>query len=158
MPMPAPEQLAQSPLFADLPPETLSRLAALSEEIICRAGEALFREGEEASRLYILLSGKVNVQVQPIALTQPLRIVLLNTPGELVGWSGFMPPSYYTATAICQQDSRLLAFDGAAFNRLLDENPVTGLVIMRRIAAVISQRLRTIQGIVLKNLYHHDEQ
>ncbi len=152
------EQLAQSTLFADLPPDTLSRLAALAEEITCAAGQALFREGEAASRVYLLLSGKVNVQVQPIALNQPLTIVSLSTPGELVGWSGFMPPSYYTASAICQQDSRLLALEGAAFNRLLDENPATGLVIMRRMAVVISQRLRTIQGIVLKNLYHHDEQ
>ena len=33
-----------------------------------------------------------------------------------------MPPNYYTASAICQEDSHLLAFDGAAFNRLLEEN------------------------------------
>jgi CRP-like cAMP-binding protein len=69
-----------------------------------------------------------------------------------------MPPNYYTASAICQEDSRLLSFDGAAFNRLLEQNPALGLVIMRRIAEVISQRLRTIQGVVLKTLYHHDEQ
>jgi len=76
----------------------------------------------------------------------------------LVGWSGFMPPNYYTASAICQEDSHLLAFDGSAFNRLLEENRELGFTIMRRIAEVISQRLRTIQSVVLKTLYHHDEQ
>jgi CRP-like cAMP-binding protein len=156
--MPAPELLAQSTLFADLPPDALRRFAALAEEKYCVKGEALFREGEAASRLYILLSGKINVQVQPIALTQPLTVVSLSTPGELVGWSGFMPPSYYTASAVCQEDSHLLSFDGEAFNRLLNEDPLPGLVIMRRIAVLISQRLRTMQGVVLKNLYHHDEQ
>jgi CRP-like cAMP-binding protein len=156
--MPVPEQLAQCSFFADLSHDTLLHLAELAEEIACGTGEALFREGEAASRLYLLLSGKVNIQIQPIAIIQPLTMVSLSTPGELVGWSGFMPPSYYTASAICQQDSRLLAFDGAAFNRLLDENPAVGLVIMRRMAVVISQRLRTVQGIVLKNMYHHDEQ
>ncbi|MEP0764854.1 MAG: cyclic nucleotide-binding domain-containing protein [Chloroflexota bacterium] len=153
-----PQLLAQSPLFAGLPDDYLARFAALADEVTCGAGEALFREGEEASRLYILLSGKVNVQVQPTALTHPLTIVSLSTFGQLVGWSGFMPPNYYTASAICQEDSHLLAFDGTAFNRLLEENHELGFTIMRRIAGVISQRLRTIQGVVLKTLYHHDEQ
>ncbi|MEB2286798.1 MAG: cyclic nucleotide-binding domain-containing protein [Anaerolineae bacterium] len=153
-----PQLLAQSPLFADLPDEYLARFAALAHEVTCAAGDALFREGEEASRLYILLSGKVNVQVQPTALTDTLTIVSLSTVGQLVGWSGFMPPNYYTASAICQEDSHLLAFDGIAFNRLLEEDRALGFTIMRRIAGVISQRLRTVQGVVLKTLYHHDEQ
>jgi CRP/FNR family cyclic AMP-dependent transcriptional regulator len=153
-----PQQLATSPVFAGLSDADLARLVPLAEEVTCPAGSRLFKEGEDASRLYILLSGKVNVQVQPIALTQPLTIVSLSTAGQLVGWSGFMPPSYYTASAVCLEDSRLLAFDGTAFNRALDENPALGLVVMRRIAGVISSRLRTIQSIVLKHLYHHDEQ
>jgi len=153
-----PQLLAQSPLFTDLPDEYLARFAALAHEVTCAAGDALFREGEEASRLYILLSGKVNVQVQLTALTDTLTIVSLSTVGQLVGWSGFMPPNYYTASAICQEDSHLLAFDGIAFNRLLEEDRALGFTIMRRIAGVISQRLRTVQGVVLKTLYHHDEQ
>ncbi len=156
--MVTPQLLATSPVFAGLPEDDLARLVPLAEEITCAAGNLLFKEGEDASRLYILLSGKVNVQVQPIALTQPLTVVSLSSAGQLVGWSGFMPPSYYTASAVCLEDTRLLAFDGAAFNRVLDENPALGLVIMRRIAGVISQRLRSIQSVVLKNLYHHDEQ
>lgn len=153
-----PNELSQSPFFAGLPEDYLARFAALAEEITCSAGDALFREGEEASRLYLLISGKVNIQVQPTSLQQPLTIVSLGTFGQLVGWSGFMPPNYYTATAVCQEDSRLLTFDGTVFNRIIEENPALGLIVMRRIAGVISQRLRNIQGIVLKGLYHHDEQ
>ncbi|MGQ9851408.1 MAG: Crp/Fnr family transcriptional regulator [Aggregatilineaceae bacterium] len=155
--MVTPQQLAQSPLFAGLPEDQLAPFATLAREITCAAGDALFREGEEACCLYLLVSGKVSVQVQPTAMTQPLTIVSLSAFGQVVGWSGFMPPNYYTATAICQEDSRLLSFDGAAFNRLLEQNPALGLVIMRRVAEVISQRLRMVQGVVLKTLYHHDE-
>jgi CRP-like cAMP-binding protein len=153
-----PELLARSPLFAGLPESHLAPFAALAEEITCAAGNALFREGEEASRLYILLSGKISVQVQPTSLTHPLTIVSLSTFGQLVGWSGFMQPNYYTASAVCLEDCRLLAFNGAAFNRILEDDPALGLPIMRRIAEVISQRLRLIESIVLKTLYFHDEQ
>jgi CRP-like cAMP-binding protein len=150
--------LIESPLFTALPEDTLAPFAALAEAIHCPAGKTLFREGEEATRLYLLMSGKIAVQVQPIALTQPLTLVSLSTFGQLVGWSGFVPPNYYTASAICQEDSDLLAFEGEAFNRLLNQDPAPGLVIMGRIAAVISQRLRILQGIVIKTMYYEDEQ
>lgn len=153
----SPQELARSSLFAGLPTDQIARFASLAQEINCSAGEVLFREGNEASRLYLLLTGKVNVQVQPTATTEPLTIVSLSAFGQLVGWSGFMPPNYYTASAICQEDSTLLAFDGQAFNRALDDNPAVGLIVMRRIAQVISQRLRTLQGVVLKSLYHDDQ-
>ena len=153
-----PKMLATSPLFESLPEDQLALFVPLAEEVTVKAGQALFRAGELASHLYILLSGKVCVQVHPTALTEPLRIVLLSTPGQLVGWSGFMPPNYYTAEAACQTDSHLLAFEGTAFNTVLEQNPALGLTVMRRIASVISQRLRMTQSIVLKSLYHYDEQ
>jgi len=156
--MVTPHELAQSPLFVGVPAESLARFTALGEEVHCSAGEMLFREGKEATHLYLLLRGKVNVQVQPTSLTAPLTFVSISTFGQLVGWSGFMPPHYYTATALCLEDCDLLAFEGAAFSRALDADPAVGLVVMRHIAEVISQRLRTIQGVVIKSLYHLDEQ
>ena len=152
-----PTMLSTSPIFAGLTEDQLTAFAMLAEDVTCVAGEALFREGEEASRLYILISGKISVQVQPTSLNQPLTIVTLGTPGQLVGWSGFMPPHYYTAAAVCQERSRLAALDGAAFNHLLDDSPTLGLTIMRRIAEVISDRLRNTQRIVLKTLYQSDQ-
>ncbi len=152
------EELAHSPLFAGLPNDSLARFARLAEELHCPAGELLFREGKEASHLYLLLRGKVNIQVQPTSLTAPLTVVSITAPGQLIGWSGFMPPNYYTASAICLEDCDLLAFEGPAFARALEENPAVGLVVMRHIAEVISQRLRAIQGVVIKSLYHLDEQ
>lgn len=156
--MVTPQLLVTSALFADLSEECLARFAEVAEEVSCLAGNMLFREGEEASRLYVLLSGRITIQVQPIGLAHPFTIVSLAMPGELVGWSGFMPPSYYTASAVCQEDCRLLAFDGLGFNAIMNLHPASGLIIMRRIAGVISQRLRMIQSGVLKHIYHHDEQ
>ncbi len=153
-----PQQLANSPLFEGLAEDQLALFVPLAEEVSVSTGQALFRAGETASRLYILLDGKVSVQVHPTALTHPLTIVSLSTAGQLVGWSGFMPPNYYTADAVCQTDSHLVAFDGIAFNRVLEQNPALGLTVMRRIAGVISQRLRLMQSVVLKSLYHYDEQ
>ncbi len=73
-------------------------------------------------------------------------------PGQLVGWSGFLEEARYTAGATCQADSRLLAFDGAAFMSLLESDAELGFLMLRRITNVISSRLRNIQRFVLKTL------
>ncbi len=150
--MVTPQTLGQIELFAGLGEDALVPLAALAEEITCREGEVLFKEGGPATRLFVLLEGKVAIQVMLTSRPESLTVAALSQPGQLVGWSGSMPPNTYTASAVCQADSRLLAFDGSAFMHALEADPVTGFTIMRRIAAVISGRLRNIQGVVLKTL------
>ena len=56
--------LSQLGLFMGLPDEQLEAIAGLCEEVICQEGEFLFKEGERAERMYILLEGKVKIQVR----------------------------------------------------------------------------------------------
>jgi CRP-like cAMP-binding protein len=146
------QTLAQSPLFAGLTEAQLFPFMALAEEITCPRGRPIFEEGEHARRLFILLSGKVNIRVQITTRPEPISVATLDQPGQLVGWSGFMPPNDYTATALCQDHCRFLVFEGAAFMSLLETTPAVGFIVMRNIAEAISDRLRNVQRIVLKTL------
>jgi toluene monooxygenase system ferredoxin subunit len=150
--MVTPATLAQTVLFEGLAETQLAAFSALAEEITCAPGRAIFKEGDPATKLYILLEGKVSIQVALTSRPETISIAVLNQPGSVVGWSGFLPENRYTAAAMCQADSRLLVFDGAAFMRVLESDPALGFVIMRRIADVISSRLRNIQRFVLKTL------
>ncbi|MBN2302914.1 MAG: cyclic nucleotide-binding domain-containing protein [Anaerolineae bacterium] len=150
--MTTPEQLAQSDLFSGLNEQQLASICALCSEITYEAGAILFEEGTAATQVYVLLEGKVGIQVQLSSRPERLTTSLLSQFGQLVGWSGFMPPNIYTATAVCQDNTRLLVLDGAAFMAVLEADPAMGFVIMRRIAGIISGRLRNIQRFVLKTL------
>ncbi len=147
------QNLAQSAVFAGLTEEQLAPFMALAEEITCPRGKPIFEEGETARRMFILLEGKVSIRVQ--LLSRPEQVTPLATltqGGQLIGWSGFMPPNDYTATALCQDHSRFLVFEGAAFMNLLESNPAVGFIIMRNISEAISERLRSVQRSVLKTL------
>ena len=146
------QELSQIPLFADLTEEQLTPLADLAREVNCAQGEYLFREGSAATSLYVLMEGKVSIQVGLTSHPQVITITTLSQPGQLVGWSGVVQPKDYTASAICQADCRLLSFDGEAFMQVLVRDPAMGFAIMCRVANVISGRLRNIQQIVLKTL------
>jgi CRP-like cAMP-binding protein len=146
------ESIAHSPMFANLPAEKLQVFAALAEETTCAKDSTLFEEGDSADKLYILVEGKVLIKVHLAARSEQVCIAVLNHPGQLIGWSGFMTASRYTATASCSEDTRLIALDGGAFVKALEADPITGFAVMRHIGEVISGRLRNIQRLVLKTL------
>jgi CRP-like cAMP-binding protein len=146
------ESLAHCPMFADVPAEKVQVFAALATETTCAKDTALFKEGDPANNLYILLEGKVLIKVQIASRPDQVCIAVLSHPGQLIGWSGFLKANRYTATATCSDDTRLIAMDGAAFVKALEADPVTGFTVMRHISEVISGRLRNIQRLVLKTL------
>ena len=127
------KMLSQADLFAGLSTDQLTGIAELCQEVTCAEGEMLFREGQEAKKLYILLEGKINLQVWLASQRQQITVEVISQPYQTIGWSGLVPPYFYTSSAACQTNSRFLAMDGAAFYRLLEQDPFTGFVVMRRI-------------------------
>jgi CRP-like cAMP-binding protein len=144
--------LAKTGLFEGLTNEHLEKFAALAREVAYNAGEMIFEEGAEACCLYILQDGKVKIHTQLTSRPENISIAVLNQPGQIIGWSGLLAEARYTGSATCQVGSCLLEFDGAAFMAILEADPVLGFMIMRRLAYVISSRLRNIQRFVLKTL------
>src|SRR4030067_623097 len=55
------EILRKTPLFFNLPPEDLSRIAGISSLRHCAKRETVFREGDRADGFYIVVSGSVKV-------------------------------------------------------------------------------------------------
>ena len=138
--------------FAGLSEGELEIIVPLCEEVICRRGEALFREGQMAERVYILLEGKVTIQVQLTSRPENVTVAISDRADNLVGWSGLVAPYCYTASAICQADSRLVAVDGQSLLRVLGQDAQMGFVVIQRIAEVISSRLRNTRAALLKTM------
>jgi CRP-like cAMP-binding protein len=142
--------LSQISLFEGLSQEQLESIAAHCEEMTCSQGETLFREGSRAERLYILLEGEVAIQIQPYSHPMTITVVISHQADNVIGWSGLVAPFYYTASAICQKDSHLVALDGQVLLRMLRRDPVMGFVITQRISEVIKNRLRSTQVALTK--------
>jgi CRP-like cAMP-binding protein len=146
------QDIRQIELFAGLTQEQCEVVASLASETQRRAGEFLFQEGGKASLLYILLSGKILIQVQLTSRPERITITSLGRHGQVVGWSGLVKGQNYSASAYCQEDCRLLSIDGAQLSQALEQDPAMGFAVTRRLSEVISDRLRNIQRVVLKTL------
>ncbi len=143
--------LSRIPLFRGPSEEHQAAIARLAREVACSEGDVLFREGDAASQLYILLEGRISIQVKLSSRPESLAVASLSQYGQLVGWSGLIHANY-TASAVCDTDSRLLIIDANELSALLRENPEAGFPVMEQVAITISERLRNIQRVVLKTL------
>jgi CRP-like cAMP-binding protein len=147
-----PEMLSQSGLFEGLTEERLRAVVGISEEVMCQQGEILFWEGDPAESIYILLEGEINVYVQLSSRPERVTVSIISQPYQALGWSGLVAPHAYTASGLCETDSRLVAIDGEALMEVLRGDPAMGFVVMGRIAEVMSSRMRNTRSALLKTL------
>lgn len=151
-PMDIKETIKSIGLLNGMSDEQVTALEEFTQVTNYKKEERLFQVGHEAKFVYILLEGKVSIQVQLSSRPENMSIVVLQKFGQLVGWSGLMGGAHYTANGVCLEDSRLLKIDGPKFMGVLEQNPQTGFIVMREISKVISTRLRNLQSVVLKTI------
>jgi CRP-like cAMP-binding protein len=144
--------LSQASLFEGLTEEQLTTIADLCEEVTCQQGKVLFWESDQAETLYILLEGEITIYVQLSSRPERVTVSVINQPHQSFAWSAVVAPYYYTASALCEVDSRLIALNGQALMEVLEQDPVMGFVVIRRIAEVIGSRLRNTRVAGLKTL------
>src|SRR5207253_1039483 len=127
--------LRQLPLFASLSPDALERLGRAALEGQYAAGEALCREGEPGTEVFLVLSGEVETFRGSGA-----RSVGKTGAGGLIGELAVLDPAPRAATVRAGPDgARALRLDGSAFREALRADPsVAGAVIH-----TLAQRLRS---------------
>jgi CRP-like cAMP-binding protein len=137
----SPETLRRYPFFAGLGEHTLKQIAMLTEEEEVEAGEWLFREGDEARLLYLVLDGAVTLTLRLVEGDENVAEVSTLGMGELVGWSSLVAPHTYKLGAQVIQKTKVISFDADSLRGLLDENPVVGYQMMQNLSKVMGERL-----------------
>lgn len=146
------EMLSQFSLFNGLPESLLNEIAAISSETSYKNDEYVFREGETADKLHLLVKGSIALRVKLTSRPDSVTVSFISTPFQSFGWSGVVPPFHYTSSAQCDEDSELLTIPAAPFMKLLEQNPEAGFKVMQRITVVIADRLRNSHQALLKTI------
>ncbi len=103
------------------------------------AGDTIFSEGEPSSGMYIIMSGNVSLRT---SLGAEQVDVGEAGKGDLIGWSGLVPPHEFSATAVAIETSLLAFLKTDDLVRFSEEDQYLGRMLMRNVASVISARLR----------------
>ena len=125
------ELLKTVPLFALCDARSVERLGMLVEEVDLPAGRVLFRQGDTAHELFIIVSGQVRVE-------RDGAVLAIRGPGEFFGEIALVAEGPRTATATCVTACRLLVLAHRDFHSLMDEFP--GLKM--RVLETLAKRIR----------------
>lgn len=147
-----PEMLAEFDLFKDISKDTLKEVADISETVKINKDGYVFREGEKADKLHLLVSGSIALRVNLTSRPDSVTVSIVNRPHQTLGWSGVVAPNHYTASALCEEDTELVVVPSDKFMQILERHPEAGFKVMLRITTIISDRLRNSRQALIKTL------
>ena len=124
------------PLWAGLDPVARLELQAEIQRVVLPGGEILFREGDPADALYMLVSGALGVSVQGDHGEQ--RRIARISPPETIGEMALISNAPRSATVTALRDSVLLKLTRSAFERLAGRWPS----VMLYLSKLLADRLR----------------
>lgn len=134
------QELKKIPWFKEIKPEHLQKISDIAHLRHVRAGEILFREGDKEDYLYIVLEGRVALDIF-VPHRGKIRIYTVD-PWDLFGWSSVTPTIHQrTAGAAAVVDGLVVAIDSARLRQLCDEDHDLGYVVMRRLTNIVASRL-----------------
>lgn len=134
------KELEKIPWFKEIDPEHLQKLADISQLRHVRAGEVLFREGDKEDYLYIVIEGRIALDIF-VPHRGKIRIYTVE-PWDLFGWSSVIPIIYQrTAGAVAVVDGLVVAMDSAKLRQVCDDDHDLGYIVMRRLANIVASRL-----------------
>jgi len=95
------------------------------------SGEVLFKDGEAGREMYVIQAGRVRICKQVRDIEKTLAIL---GPGEFFGEMAILNDKPRSATAIVEEDARLLVIDSRTFEAMVTGNTEIALRIIRKLA------------------------
>jgi HEAT repeat protein/ATP/ADP translocase len=127
--------LREIPIFSDLSPEDLKRVAEIAHEEWYPQNTIIFRQGDEGNMMFVIVEGRVQIVHK---VDEKEKILAERTHGDFVGEMAIIESAPRLATLRTQTDVRVLALDDETFKGILRERPEVSLAVLRS----VSRRLR----------------
>lgn len=133
------EMLRDIAFLREVEDEYLEQIAAMAKIVDFPEGKLIFREGEPASEIYLIISGSVSLEVNAPGIG--CKRILTIDQGDLLGWTPILEQTRLSATARALSSTRAVAIDGGQILTLCVHNPRFGYEFMRQVALELARRL-----------------
>ena len=134
------EELQKIPWFHEMNQKHAQKIAEITNLRHVKAGEVIFREGDKAESVYIVIEGRVGLDMF-VPLRGKIRFYTAE-PWEVFGWSSVTPNiRQRTAGATAVVDGLIVYVNAEKLRQACDEDHDLGYLVMRRMANVVAGRL-----------------
>jgi CRP-like cAMP-binding protein len=124
-------------MFAGLGDGELRKVARLFVQKLYRPGERVFARGDSGDEAFIVLRGKVSIQLE----ADSPAVAFLDA-GKIFGELAFLDGAPRAAFAVAAQPSILLVMKRSAFAEMVQREPNLGMMVMRNLAKDLALKLR----------------
>ena len=132
--------LNQLDIFSSLDAQAMARVRLLMKRHEVPGGWVLFREGDEGSLMYVVLSGTVAISIRTDD-AEELEVARVGE-GSFFGEMSILEKDVRSATCRTIDDCVLLSLDGDGFRILMKKEPDAAIRIMQRMLNTTAYRLQ----------------
>ena len=136
-----PLELHEIELFKGSKPDTLVDLEACLEKRSWKAGETIFSCGDTSRDLYLIRKGAVKV-VGSVGRGGSIKHIATYGQGDFLGGQAFLDERPRSNDAVATSDCDMYVLSLDKYNYLADEHKRIALVLMTKLARLLSIRLR----------------
>lgn len=133
-------------LFGALSDDVLGFLASMLTVVKPTIGETIFREGDEANAMYVVLAGEMEVTKKSRGAVDA-RVAVLG-PGDWFGEMSIVDIQPRSATVRALAPGRLIRVSAADLDSLYRHDVRSYAIIVLNLARELSRRLRVADGIL----------
>jgi len=143
--------------FSCLNDNQLKRVQECAETAEFARGEKIFAQGSEASHVWIVVDGDVELRSEtPDGEQSSVEpAVSFMAEANAFGWTCFVPPYRYQLSGYCtSRHCNLIKLAREDLKVLFEKDPVIGLEVMSYLMAAVGQQFEQLQDEIAKHRGH----
>jgi CRP-like cAMP-binding protein len=140
--------IATHPFARALRTEYIETIAEGAKEATFKPGEVMFREGEPATRFYLIRIGRIALEAHEPA--NGTAFVQHLGAGDILGWSWLLPPFVWHFRARATELTHAIVLDGAHILTAAERDHEFGYELLKCVAQVVIQRLQATRQQLLR--------
>jgi len=131
--------LRHHPFVLEFDSQHVERLAAMARDVRFDRNHVIFREGDDCSEFYLIVTGLIALEIAAPGHTFRVQTLFA---GDELGWSALLMGSgkHFQARALERVDA--LAFEGGELLAACRGDPAFGFAFMQRLLSVVAERLQ----------------
>jgi small-conductance mechanosensitive channel len=137
------ERLCKVSIFAPLSEEETDKLAAATTTRVYSPGEAIVRIGAQGNSMFVIIRGKVRVQIPENGFQKTINNLYEN---DFFGEMSLLTGEPRTATVVADEETEVLRIDKVALKPLFESNPQ----LVRSIGEMVEERKELLNALAEK--------
>ncbi len=152
--------LSKAALFAGLTTPQLRSIAPLAKGVSFESGAVVFREGDPARFLYVVVRGRIALEM---AIDGPGKhrlepvVVGVMGSGDAAGLSALAHPYVLRLTAVAKGACQAVEVDAEGLREAIDLDHTLGLRIMTNAGGLLSSRLTMTRKALMREVHARAE-